>query len=45
MVDADDDLEPVGYHVYFHCLFSTKGQQPLIAPALQHTDTNSRSED
>lgn len=36
MFDPDDDLEPVGYHVYFHCVFSTKGRQPLIAPGLQH---------
>jgi REP element-mobilizing transposase RayT len=35
MFDAEDELEPVGYHVYFHCVFSTKGQEALIAPELE----------
>jgi REP element-mobilizing transposase RayT len=33
--DTDNELEPVGYEAYLHCVFSTKGQQPLIAPELQ----------
>ena len=35
MFDADDVLEPVGYQVHFHCVFSTKAQQALIAAELQ----------